>query len=547
MRFAPLVFALICLLVLFTGLDRVGFLDWREARDVQVSRELTGRREPLTPLLAHESWLEKPILAYAPDVVAGLIHGETPRNSRLMRALAVLALLLVTASIGGQHFGARAGWIAAGVLATSFATPLAARTDAGQALGALFGWVGCAGFADALFNRRGGRASRLVVAWGALAAALVIAGPLPALWPLGGLALYVLLARPPRGMAAVQPLAGLAVMLGLALPWYGAMIERHGGSFLSRMAFFPYAMDPRGPWYAGPVLMASFLVVGFFPWSALLPGAMLHAAISWRAARRALAGAEAPPAHESEYDPIARERHEEGAAHFFIACTLAALVPIAIYPAPPLSAALTAMPAAALLCARFLDHLFEDARRVAAPLARAVLMLAVVGSAGALLLAAVAPQIREASPELRLLASLLLVTSWAPFLANFVGRRRVAAALIALPVALGVPVVAYRVMPAMEEYLNTRAVAEAMATAAPPSAALVLAEPAPPSLRLYTRRNLVAVDSLASGLYEWRASDSLTYVAFRAEREHEVALAANAPLEIMLRTPAMVLARARVR
>ncbi len=99
----------------------------------------------------------------------------------------------------------------------------------------------------------------------------------------------------------------------------------------------------------------------------------------------------------------------------------------------------------------------------------------------------------------------------------------------------------------MEPYLNTRAVAAAMAAVSPPTAPLVLAEPAPPSLRLYTQRNLVVGDSLAAALREWRAADSLIYVAFRPAREHDVARAAGEPLEILLRTPAMVLARLRTR
>jgi 4-amino-4-deoxy-L-arabinose transferase-like glycosyltransferase len=545
MRLAPLALAVLCALVLFLGLDRVGLLDWREARDVQVAHELVARSEPLTPLLGHEAWLEKPVLAYAPDAIATLLRHDVESRSRMLRGIAAVALLLVTAAIGAQHFGARAGWLAAGVLVSSLGLPLAARTDGCQVLGTLMGWAGCAGLADAVFGRSGGRGARLVVAYGALAAAFVIAGPLPALWPFGGLALYVALAREPGRLTAARPLAGLGLMLGIALPWYGAMIERHGADFLVRAPFFPYAGDPAGPWYAGPVLMISFLVVGFFPWSALLSAAMLHAATWWRATRGAIPGSARPAV--SPYDPVSRERREESAAHFFIACLFAALLPIAVYPAPPLPAALPALPAAALLCGRFLDHLFENAERVSGPFTRAVLMLALFGSAGAVMLAVVAPRVAEASPELRLLAALVFVTSWAPFLANFIGRRRVAAALMALPVALGTPVVSLRLLPAMEDYLNTRAVAEAMASASPATAPLVLADPAPASLRFYSRRNLVLGDPFAAALREWRAPDSLTYVAFRPAREREVARTCGEPLEIMLRTPALVLARVRIR
>src|SRR6185503_7382909 len=104
---------------------------------------------------------------------------------------------------------------------------------------------------------------------------LVAAGPLPALWPLGAVLLYLRLARMPDGWSRVRPLPGLAIMIGLSLPWYGAMIERHGAAFLSHMPFFPYAAEHRGPWYTGLVLMVNLLVVGLFPWTSLLPGALL--------------------------------------------------------------------------------------------------------------------------------------------------------------------------------------------------------------------------------------------------------------------------------
>src|SRR5262249_52129020 len=147
---------------------------------------------------------------------------------------------------------------------------------------------GCAGFADVLFGHERGRDLRLVVTYGALAAALLIAGPLPALWPLAALALHVLLARTPGAWRRARPAAGLLIVIGMALPWYGAMIQRYGSDFFARVPFFPYAVEARGSWFAGPVLAISFFVVTFFPWSALLPGAALHAATWWRPAARPL-------------------------------------------------------------------------------------------------------------------------------------------------------------------------------------------------------------------------------------------------------------------
>jgi hypothetical protein len=73
----------------------------------------------------------------------------------------------------------------------------------------------------------------------------------------------------------------------------------------------------------------------------------------------------------------------------------------------------------------------------------------------------------------------------------------------------------------------------------------VLIEPAPPSLRVYVRRNLVVAGALAPALEAFRAADSLTYLAFRPARERDVARSVGVPLEILARTPSLVLARVR--
>src|SRR5262245_15003891 len=262
MRFAPLALAVLCAVVLFSGLSGVGFVDEREARDTVVARELLRYHEVLTPLYAREPLFDKPVLGYALDALGRWLDPRTPQGSRAVRAAAALGLVLLTASIGARHFGARAGWCSAGVLATMLGLPLAARTDGTQVVASLLGWVGCAGFADAVFGRDAGRDLRLVTAYGALGAALIVAGPLPALWPLAGLALYLRLARQRDGWHAARPLTGAAIVLAFALPWYGAMARVHGTAFLAHMPFFPYGAEPRGGWYRGALLAFGFLVVG---------------------------------------------------------------------------------------------------------------------------------------------------------------------------------------------------------------------------------------------------------------------------------------------
>lgn len=541
MRFAPWVLAALCGIVLFAGLGHPGYIDQREARDAQVAREMVERRDPFTPTLGGMPHVEKPSLAYLPEMVLRLQGWDSPFATRLYKAGIALVLILLTASVGAEHFGARAGWCSAGVLVSSIALPLAVRSDGTQLLGTLLGWIGCAGFADALFGRSSGRALRLVVAYASLAAAMLVAGPLAALWPVLGLAFYLALARMRDGWARSLSWIGIAIVIVVALPWYAAM-GRQDPTFLGRAWAFPYAAETRGAWYSGFVLPFAYLAVGAFPWSALLPSAALHAATWWRFARRRRAAEAAAGLPQRPSDPIAREQREETAAHFFIAALFAAMIPIAFYPGPPLPAILPALPAIALLCGRMLDHLFEDPRRLNDSLGYAARMLWVLGSIAAILMVLLSPRIPEASHALRLLGSALFLVSWAPFLARLIGRPRIAALLFAGPVVIGAPIVALRVLPAMEGYLNTRSVAVAFDRVAPERSPLVLADPPPPSLRLYCGGTLLVRD-LSVDTPDTRASDGRRYFAFRPGREGEAARTIGRPLEILLRTPTLVLAR----
>ncbi|MFI5372395.1 MAG: hypothetical protein ACHQ52_12625, partial [Candidatus Eisenbacteria bacterium] len=381
-------------------------------------------------------------------------------------------------------------------------------------------------------------------------------GPLPALWPLGGLALYLGLARRARGWRELAPGWGAAIVIGLALPWYGAMLELHRIPFASRLPWFPYAGPPHGPWLRAPLVAVSLLLAAAFPWCALLPGALAHADAWWRspAPRRPTRGAHATgPASETVPDPgmvltaVEEQVRFESQAHLVIAWLVSAAATLALYPQPPLSAALPALPAIALLTGRLLDHALERPERVRSGIGGAANTLALVGIPLAVVLAMSAGRVPWAAQPIRLLAAVALVVSVLPFLTMFAGRPRVTALLFALPVTIGTPIVTVVLLPALEDALDTRRVAAAMERLSPVDAAVVLVEPPPSSLRLDLWRNLVVADTLAAELPRERAADGATYLMFRATREPEVARAAGAPLEILLRTPGMVLARVRAR
>ena len=162
----------------------------------------------------------------------------------------------------------------------------------------------------------------------------------------------------------------------------------------------------------------------------------------------------------------------------------------------------------------------------------------------AVLVAMVSPRLAEAAPALRLIATFVLVSSWAPFAATLLRQPAVAAVLMAIPVALGAPLVFSRTLPALQDYLDTRPAAEAFHATAPIGTPLLVLGTPPASLRLHVREHLVEPLDLRQALRAQRGRDGYAYVAFPSARESEVARAASpAPIEVLIRAPAMGLAR----
>lgn len=530
-RWLPLALAVLLAAVLLPGLAAVEALDVREARDAEVMHEVTGGREWLTPVFARDPFFEKPLFAYATELAARhALRRAVPElarsatniaASRAVRAAIAAALALVVAVVGARAFGARAGWLAGCALATSVGLPLAARADGGQLLATLCAWLGIGALLEVLQHRAHVPDASRAAAWFAFGAAALTGGPMPALWPLAGIALYFALARSHSGWRDVRPGSGLLIVLGMSLPWYGLMAALYHGGFLRYVPWFPYAADARDAGFAGPLLALAYPVVLGFPWAPMLAAALRDTA-------QGLGGAVAPDLRESGH-----------AASLLLALLIAAMVPVALYPHPPLTAALPALPALALLCGRFVDRAL-DGRVEPRLLDQASFLNAAVGTAVALLIAFAAARVPAAAAGLRLLAAALLLASWTPALATLLGRRKFAVALFALPVALGAPIVATRVLPPLESSFNTREVALAMQAAAPPRAPLVMFDAPPPSLRLMLPRNIVVTGTIDPAL---AAADGHAYVAFTPDREADVVRAARDQLDVLVRTPALVLGR----
>ena len=96
----------------------------------------------------------------------------------------------------------------------------------------------------------------------------------------------------------------------------------------------------------------------------------------------------------------------------------------------------------------------------------------------------------EAAPDLRLMAAFLLLASWAPALASFIGRVRAIPLLMAALVGLGTWLAALKIVPPLEDRLSASSVARAMNQVSAPEARLLVIESPPVSLRMRLERSL---------------------------------------------------------
>ena len=279
-------------LLLLVGLGAVALTDRDEGANAEAAREMLEARAWITPTLGGAPRFAKPAFVYwlTAGAYAALGVGETA--ARLPSAVAALLLVLVQYAFARWAFGGDVSWRAALVLLLSVeyvAIGRMALTDATLAL-----WTTVAGYAF-LRGWWGAqpRGPWYALAWIAAGLAALAKGPVGLLIPLAGVVGYLLLAGGlGQAWREAWPLRGLGLFLLVAGPWYAAMFWIHGWDYAARARGETLGRVLRP--VTGPGGTALFyvpvLLLGFFPWSAFLPEAVVaglrHARARARSSRR---------------------------------------------------------------------------------------------------------------------------------------------------------------------------------------------------------------------------------------------------------------------
>ena len=369
---------LLYLLMATYGLSKLPLMDPDEPRYAAAGREMAEGGSWLIPTFNGEPRYNKPPLFYwLVALSAKLGGGSSEATARLPSVIMGLAMLALTVWLGVRLYGAVAGYLAGLILATS---PLFLALSRACVIDQTFSTLVAAGIACSLLAFAGlwpFRRGTAVLAAGALMGlAFMAKGPASALVALTPLLFWLVFARPvasaagttragsphPRMADSLGPGsslgAALLIVLALAAWWYVALWAQIGTARFAELVRFEMLGRLAGEVHREPFYYYLYVFpLVTFPWSLALLSAL---AVAWRPLRGEW------PVRPTDSRPSA-ESLRAVADPFLVAWVLAVLLFFSIPKAKLGSYMLPALPAAALLTARFLTRLRsaeEPLRRV---------------------------------------------------------------------------------------------------------------------------------------------------------------------------------------
>ncbi|WP_186407676.1 ArnT family glycosyltransferase [Candidatus Accumulibacter aalborgensis] len=265
--------------VWFGTLGQRALLRPDEGRYAEIPREMIATGDWLTPRLNDLKYFEKPALQYWATAIGFKIFGESEWTARLWPALTGFLSIVLAGWTGQRLWGPPAGHLAAAILASSLLFAVMGHLltlDMGLSFFLQVAWTGFL-FAQQEDSRTGRR--WMLVAWAGLALAVLSKGIVALVLIGAALVGYTALNRDLSPWKRLSPLAGLALFLTIAVPWFAAVslanpefphfffVHEHVERFLTTA----HRRDEPS-WY-----FVAVYALGALPWSLLLLHALARA------------------------------------------------------------------------------------------------------------------------------------------------------------------------------------------------------------------------------------------------------------------------------
>jgi len=242
-----LLVTLFALAIWLPGFATLPAIDRDESRFAQATKQMLETGDFIDIRFQAEPRYKKPIGIYWLQAVAVSLAGETARDAiwpyRLPSLLGGLAALLVLVALGDRLFGAPVGLVAGLLMAAVPLTGIEVRmatTDAVLLACCLVAQWALAGIylrRDALrgvgqpWRHRWGEP---LLFWIAIGAGILIKGPIVLLVAGGTILGLAIMERRGAWLLDLRPVAGLAIVLALVLPWFLAIMQASDGAFADK-------------------------------------------------------------------------------------------------------------------------------------------------------------------------------------------------------------------------------------------------------------------------------------------------------------------------
>ncbi len=288
---ALLLLALLALsgLLFFLGLGDMGLTDRDEGRNAEAGREMFESGDRLTPTFNGDLRVAKPVFLYWLMDWSYRLFGVNEFAARFPSALFGVGLILIhylflthqrdrtIALFGALMLLLNLEILGLGRMALTDSVLIFFTTAS------LYGlWLGLHG--------EGGVRRWIWVFYIGMALATLTKGPVGFAVPLVVAALYLTWTRRWREYwQKGVPLAGILLFILLAAPWYAAMFLVHGEAYASgaKANTIGRFLSPMEGHHGTIFFYLPVLLLGFFPWSALLPVPLYRTLKDWYRLRRA--------------------------------------------------------------------------------------------------------------------------------------------------------------------------------------------------------------------------------------------------------------------
>ncbi len=268
---------LLCCFLFLPGLKRLPTTDRDEARFAQASKQMLETGNFVDIRFQARPRYKKPIGIYWLQAASAAIAGPSRRCRiwpyRVPSFLGALLAVLLTFWIGQSLFGAEVGFFGALLLACTVLLQVEARLATTDAV-LLTCIVGMQGSLGHVYLEKKGEKSWVMplLFWVSCGAGILVKGPVPAMVAILTIVTLLVTERDWSLIRRLRPLAGIAVLLLMVLPWFWAIQQASGGQFVKKALLsdvIPKLLGGQESHGAPPGLYLALFPILFWPGSLL--------------------------------------------------------------------------------------------------------------------------------------------------------------------------------------------------------------------------------------------------------------------------------------